>query len=359
MSGHHLSPTLSRFRVVHKLRWVAAMALATALAGAAAAEELVFLTWAEYLAPELIGEFERESGATLKIVVYELDEARDSLLVTHGAAAYDLIIMGGSSIAGYVRSGWLEPIAKAEMPNLRDLKRSWVEAYDQSEAYGVPYFWGTLGIAYRSDLVEEPFHSWAQLLQPAEYLRGRVSMMGAGRDLYSPALKLLGESVNITDRKVILAAEALLQAQKPFVKTYIYLSMTPESVLVTGEVWAALAYNGGLALREFEPAIRYVVPDEGAALWADYITISSQSRKKQLAAQFINFLNRPDVAARNAAFVKYASPNRAADALLPAEFLQDPAIYPSESVLQRSEIYHPLPPRVYKSLNASMIRLLH
>ena len=142
------------------------MALATTLAGVAPAEELTFLTWAEYIAPELIGEFEEESGATLKLAIFELDEARDRLLVTNGAAAYDVIIMGGSSIAGYVRLGWLEPINKSEMPNLVHLKPFWVSAHDQTEAYGVPYFWGTAGIAYRSDLVAEPFHSWRQLLEP-------------------------------------------------------------------------------------------------------------------------------------------------------------------------------------------------
>jgi spermidine/putrescine transport system substrate-binding protein len=336
------------------------MALATVLAGPASAEELILLTWSEYLAPELIDEFEKESGATLKIVIFELDEARDSLLVTNGPAAYDLMVLGGSSIAAYARRGWLEPIDKAAMPNLVHLKPFWVSAHDQSEAYGVPYFWGTTGIAYRSDLVAEPFHSWRQLLQPEEALRGRIAMMGAGRDLISPALKMLGKSLNFTDPSVIQSAEAVLRAQKPFVKTYVYLSMTPESTLVTGEVWAALAYNGGAkTLQGFEPAIRYVVPDEGANLYADYLTISSESTKKQLAAQFIDFLNRPDVAARNALFVKYASPNRAAEALLPKEFLEDPAIYPSESVLQRSEIYDPLSARAYKSFNASMIRLMN
>jgi spermidine/putrescine transport system substrate-binding protein len=336
------------------------MALVAVLAGVASAEELILLTWAEYLAPELIDEFKQETGATLKIVVFELDEARDSLLVTNGPAAYDLMVMGGSSIAGYVRRGWLAPIDKAAIPNLVHLKPFWVSAHDQSEAYGVPYFWGTTGIAYRSDLVEEPFHSWRQLLQPAEYLRGRIAMMGAGRDLISPVLKMMGKSVNVTDPSVIQDAEAVLRAQKPFVKTYVYLSMTRESTLVTGEVWAALAYNGGArALQEFEPAIRFVVPEEGSNLYADYLTISSQSKKKQLAAQFIDFLNRPDVAARNALFVKYASPNRAAEALLPKEYLQDPAIYPSESAIQRSEIYESLSPRLYKSLNASMIRLMN
>ncbi len=117
------------------------MALATVLAGVASAEELILLTWAEYLAPELIDEFEEESGATLKIVVFELDEARDSLLFTNGPAAYDLMVMGGSSIAGYVRRGWLAPIEKAGMPNLVHLKPLWVSAHDQSEAYGVPYVW--------------------------------------------------------------------------------------------------------------------------------------------------------------------------------------------------------------------------
>ena len=81
--------------------------------------------------------------------------------------------------------------------------------------------------------------------------------------------------------------------------------------------------------------------------------------KRTSQTQFIDFLNRPDVAARNALFVKYASPNRAAEELLPEEFLQDPGIYPSEEVLQRCEFYGTLPARVLKSFNASMIRLLH
>jgi spermidine/putrescine transport system substrate-binding protein len=266
--------------------------------------------------------------------------------------------MDGSEIAGYARRGWLEPIPKANIPNLRHLKPFWVTAHPQAETYGVPYFWGTTGISYRSDLVEEPIHSWRQLLEPSEYLRGRISMMEPGRDLFLPALKLMGEPLNSSDRSVITRAEALLQAQKPFVKRYVLESLSPKSLLVSGEVWVALCYSGSRGLSQFEPAIRYVVPDEGTNLYADYLTISSQSKKQPLAALLIDFLNRPDVAARNALFTWYATPNAAAEAHLPEEFLQDSAIYPDESVLERSETYSPLSARGAKSLNASMTRLL-
>lgn len=342
------------------MRWISGTVFAAAFASAAVAEELVFLTWADYINPDLVAEFEAEFGVELEIVVFELDEARDSLLVKRGPSAYDLMLVDGASVAGYVRRGWLAPIPMSDVPNFRHLKPAWTKAHDQTEGNAVPYMWGTTGIAYRSDLVSGTFHSWRQLMEPEEALRGRISMMGAGRDLLIPGLKMLGQSLNVTNASVILATEAMLLAQKPYVKTYVYLSMKEDSLLVTGDVWVSLMYSGGAKmLQALEPAIKYVVPDEGTSIWVDYIGISAQSPRKQLAAQFINFLNRPEIAARNALWAGYATPNLAAEKHLPDSFREDPIIYPKEPVLKRSEFFRELSPRVKKSLNASLNRIFN
>jgi spermidine/putrescine transport system substrate-binding protein len=339
---------------------IAATLFALLVAGTTAAEDLTFLTWTDYIAPEIFSEFKAEFGVGVKIVVFELDEARDSLMVTRGPAEYDLMIVDGSKVSQYIQHGWLAPVPISDAPNLRHVKPFWRKFHEGVEGNAAPYFWGTVGIAYRSDLVSKPFNSWRQLMEPEEALRGRISMMGAGRDMLTPGLKMLGHSLNFTDPSVVPVVEGLLQAQKPYVKTYVYLSLLADSVLVTGDVWASLMYNGGARiLQGYQPAIKYVVPDEGTNLWVDYLCISAQSPRKKLAAKFIDFLNRPEIAARNALWVKYATPNTAAEKYLPESFLQDPIIYPSQEILERSEPFAPLSPRVIKALNASMNRLLN
>ena len=101
-----------------------------------------------------------------------------------------------------------------------------------------------------------------------------------------------------------------------------------------------------------------MVPGEGSNLWADYLVVLQASPRQDLAWKFVDFLNRPEVAARNAQFVYYATPNADAEALLPAEHRDDPVIYPSQSVIERSETYQSLPPRARKTLNEVFANLL-
>ena len=104
--------------------------------------------------------------------------------------------------------------------------------------------------------------------------------------------------------------------------------------------------------------IAYVVPEEGGNIWVDYFSIVGPSRKKAMASRFLDFLNRPDIAARNARFVNYATPNKAAEALLPEAFFSNPVIYPDAAVLGRSEFYAKLAPRVQRRLNGLLARLV-
>ena len=197
---------------------------------------LVFLNWSEYLDPELVEEFEQRFNAKVSEVYFESDDLRDDMMVETGALGYDLVIVNGINVDSYRKRGWIAPLDEAALPNLKYVDKHWRNAFESGNGYGVPYFWGTLGIAYRQDLVEQAPASWMDLLQPAESLRGKIGMVENSRDLLGMALKALGHSANSTDPAATKAAEQLLLAQKPYVKTYNYLALTEESALVSGDI---------------------------------------------------------------------------------------------------------------------------
>ena len=320
--------------------------------------ELVLLNWSEYLDPELVERFEQQNNVTVREVYFESDDLRDEILLDTEGMGYDLAVVNGVMVDTYRKRGWLAVATEKEIPNLKLTDEYWLKAFNSAQGYAMPYFWGTLGIAYRADLVKTPPESWMDLYKPAEQLRGKIAMIESQRDAMGMALKALGYSANSADSRQIREAMDLLLAQKPYVKSYSYLVLDENSALVTGDVVMAMMFSGdALMLKEHHDEIQYVVPKEGGNIWVDYLVVLQGSKNRDLAYAFINFLNEPEYAAQLAEFVYYASPNKAAEKLLPSKFLEDPVIYPSDEVLSRSEAYTPLPPRASKTRNANFARL--
>jgi len=350
---------------VSSIKRLGAMLILIAIFGAnsvtqAAPQELVFLNWSDYMDLELLAEFEKKHGVKVKQIYFEHDEARDNILVEADGKGYDLAIVNGGNMTAYRQRGWLASINEADVPNLKHVDRRWITAFDAAVGHAAPYFWGTLGIGYRSDLVSEPITSWMQLFRPPERLQGRIGMIGDPTDLLGMALKALGYSVNSANPQELAEAERLLITQKPFVRTYSYVSLSEGSSLVTGDVIASMMYSGdALMVAEHQSDIVYVVPEEGGNIWVDYLVVMEGSTNKKLAKLFIDFLNEPENAARLAQFVYYATPNLAAERLLPREFLDDPTIYPSSDVLKKSEFHAELSPRADRSRNTIFSRVVY
>jgi len=327
---------------------------------AAAPVELNFLNWSDYMDPEILKEFEQRTGIVVKQTYFESDAHRDELLVATGGRGFDLALIDGTAIRILAKRGWLEPVDETDIPNLKHIDPRWRAVHEEAEVYSVPYFWGTLGIVYRQDLVPFPVTSWMDLLQPVQELRGKVAMISDTRDLIGVALKASGYSLNSTDTQEIKEAEALLQAQAPAVRTYKYISRDKHSALLNGQITMSMMYNGdALMIQDHHDEIAFVLPKEGSNIWVDYLSVLSASPNKSAANQFINFLNEPEIAARLAQFVYYATPNLAAEALLPAEFKNDPTLYPSKEVLGKSETYHRLSARAQKRRAAIFSRIMN
>ncbi len=305
-----------------------------------APDRLVILNWSDYLDPKLIEKFEQQFGVKIYEVYFASDEMRNDMMLETDGVGYDIVIVDEVIVELYQKRGWLAPLDMEKVPNLKHIDRYWLDEFTRATGYAVPYFWGTMGIAYRKDLIEIPLTRWMDLLQPDESLRAKIGMTESAASAFSVALKALGYSANDTDPKAFNKAKQLLLAQRPYVKTYKHLGVTKESALVTGDVAACMFYNGdALIVQKFNEEIDYVVPEEGALLWVDYLVVLESSNQKRLAWEFVNFLNEPANAAQLAQYVNYASPNKAAEKLLPADFLADEAIYPSEAILAKSEFY--------------------
>ena len=324
-----------------------------------AKRELIVLNWSEYLDPELVEDFENEFDVEVRELYFASDDLRDTMMLEMGGTGYDVVLVSGVNIDAYRRRGWLAPLVRDEIPALEFVDSKWFDIFPRSQGYAIPYFWGTLGIAYRKDMLPKPITSWRELYDPAPYLRGKISIIGSSRDAIGMALKTLGYSANSSDKAQLREAEQLLLTQKPFVTTYNYLGLTEESAMVSGEIVAAMVYSGDvLMLRQHHPDIEYAVPAEGGNLWVDYWTVMEASKNKDLAKAFLNYLNEPENAAALAEYVSYATPNKAAERLMPEEFLSDPVIYPSPAVLEKSEAYTQLSPRAEKMRNLIITRLI-
>lgn len=321
--------------------------------------QLVFLNWGEYMDPALLAAFEQHSGIKVREVYFSSDDHRNSLLAVADPGAYDVMLVTQSDVDSYVRRGWLAPLPDPRPANLKFLDMSRKEYFQVHSDHAVPFFWGTVGIAYRSDLLARPLDSWVEFFDPGSDLEGAHGMIGTVRELGGLAMKSLGYSTNSGDRNEIRQAAQVLRAHDSRVHSYDYAQLDQTAPLVRGDVVAAIMYSGdALLLKEYEPAIEYVIPREGGHLWLDFLAVSASSRLKREAWEFIDFLCDPRNSAQLTRVLSTATTNQAASRYLPESVLQNSVIFPDEDSLANSEIQVNLPPRAMNTMNSLLVPLL-
>jgi len=317
----------------------ACTALTLLLALPVQAETLRLLNWEDYLAPRVIERWEAETGIGIEQIYFDGDERRDQILVDAERHDIDLAMVDEVASRLFGERGLLAAPTPEQVPNLRHVDPAFQR---QCSQYSVPYAWGTMGIAYRSDKLPTAPHSWSELIRPAPSLRGHIGMMDDGTDLLAPVLFMQGKSINTEDRASLEQAFEVLKAQVPAVLTYEYAITFLKSNPRADDLHMALVYSGDQqVLNEVAgtEAWRYVIPDEGTILWADCLALVRNSAHREAAIRFIDFLNRPEIAALNAEQLWVATPNLAALPLLSPAFRQDQAVFPPPQRRARSQYY--------------------
>ena len=301
--------------------------------------QVIVYNWGEYLDPEVITLFEKETGIN---VVYEEFETNEIMYpkVQSGAIAYDVVCPSDYMIQRMIENDLLAELNFDNIPNVKNIGQEYFKQsrqFDSENKYSVPYCWGTVGILYNKTMVDEPIDSWS-VLWDEKYI-DNILMQDSVRDAFAVALKYKGHSLNSTDLDELEEAKELLIEQKPLVQAYVIDQVRDK--MIGNEAAIGVIYSGEAIYTQLEnPNLEYVIPKEGSNVWIDSWVIPKNAKHKENAEDFINFLCRPDIAKMNFDYITYSTPNTAA-----RELIEDPAIrnskiaFPDASELERCETF--------------------
>jgi len=346
-----------------------ALCLALVFAGlphVAAAEEkrLHVYNWSDYIAPDTITTFTKETGIDVTYDVYDGNEVLEAKLLA-GHSGYDIVVPSASPyMARQIAAGAYRELDKAKLPNLKNLDPqilSLAATADPGNAHGVPYLWSVTGIGYNTALLDRmlgpdaPRDSFALLFDPAfaQKLAGcGIALLDTPQEVVPAALAYLGRDPKSHSDADLSDALALINSVRPYVRKFHSSQYIND--LATGDLCIALGYSGDVIqarnrAREAESPVEiaFRVPREGAQMSIDMLGIPADAPHPDNAHLFINYILRPEIIAAISNAVSYPNPNLAATPLVDAEIRDDPGIYPPESV--KGLLYIDLPaPRIYE-----------
>ena len=317
-------------------RTLAILALAAALAGCGRSRPVLHIyNWSDYIAPDLIRQFEREFNCRVMLDTFDSNESMFAKLKA-GATGYDLIFPS-SYFVGIMRDqGMLQPLRHELLPNMEYLDPDFTAmAEDPTFIYSIPYMISHAGLGYNKKRCPDFEPTWA-MMDRAAY-RGRMTMLNDMRDTIGAALKFLGYSLNTTNANEIAAARDVVIRWKSNLAKFE--NEQYKNGIASGEFLVVQGYNGDIAQVMQENAdIAYAPPKEGVALACDEMVIPHDASEVALAHAFINFLYDPDNACKNIQYICAPMPNKAALAKLPAEYRDNPAILPPAEVMGKAEV---------------------
>ena len=334
----------------------------------AAAEEKVLnvYNWSDYIEASVIEDFTKETGIKVQYDVFDSNEMLETKLLA-GNTGYDIVVPSASFMYRQLKAGVHQKLDKSQLPNLANVdpdiaKR--LEAFDPGNEYSVNYMWGTSGVGYNVKKIAErmkdaPVDSFAMFYDPkvvSKFADCGVSILDAPSEVIGTVLIYLGKDANSEKPEDLAAAEAVLKAVRPYIKNFHSSNYIEQ--LANGEICLALGWSGDVLQAKTRATdanngveIDYRIPKEGAVMFFDQLAIPKDAKHPKNAHLFINYLLRPEVAAKNSSYISYANANKASTALVDASVTGNPNVYPPADLMAKLVPDMPESPEFSRSLN--------
>ncbi|WP_028829487.1 ABC transporter substrate-binding protein [Proteocatella sphenisci] len=308
----------------------------TACGGSGSKEVLNVYNWGDYIDKSVIREFEDEFNVKVNYEEYATNEEMLAKIEA-GGTAYDVIFPSEYMVEYMLSKDLLNELDYTNLDNFKNIDERFTNLpYDSNSKHSVPYLWGTMGIVYNKNMVTEPVNSW-EILWDEKYA-GKILMLDSSRDTIGVTLKMLGYSLNTKNIDELNEAKATLIEQKPLVRAYEV--DTYKDQMIAEEAAMALCWSGdAMLLMDENENLAYSIPQEGTNLWFDTMAVPKTSQNKELAEKFINFMMRPEIAAKNSDYIKYSSPNMEALNFLPEKDTSNPYLYPTGDINNIGEVF--------------------
>lgn len=312
----------------------------TVLVGCSGTEDdqvtLNVYNWGDYIDESILEDFEAETGIKVN---YEMFATNEDMYVKlkQGGTNYDVAFPSDYMIEKMIKEDMLHKIDLEKLENYHLIMDEFKGLdFDPNEEFSVPYMWGTVGILYNESMVSDPVDSW-DILWDEKY-KGNILMMDSQRDTLMVALKKLGYSMNTRSTEELEEAKEALIAQKPLVLAYVGDNV--KDMMLSEEAAMAVVWSGeAIQVMTEKEGFEYAYPKEGTNLWFDSVVIPKTSENVDEAHMFIDFLNREDIALRNAEYIGYSSPNVGAVEQVSEELKAMSAAYPDMDKLKDAEVF--------------------
>src|SRR6195256_3169496 len=345
---------MMRGRIRHRTRFVTAVAAVLALLSPSprAEERTVnFYNWSNYMAPDMLEDFTKETGIKVVYDTFDANETLETRLLA-GKSGYDVVVPTAYFLQRQITANVFQKLDKAKLPNLAN---AWpfvtkqLAIYDPGNQYGANYMWGTTGIGYSVKAVQKilgadaGIDSWDVVFKPANLAKFSdcgIHMLDSADDIFPAALSYLRLDPNSTKPADLEKAADLVIKIRPYVRKFH--SSEYLSALATGEICFVVGWSGDIMQARSRAAevksdveIGYAIPKEGAQMFFDNLAIPADAKNVAEAYALIDYLYRPEVAAKNSDFLSYANGNLASQKLVDPKILNDKNIYPDEAMQKK------------------------
>jgi putrescine transport system substrate-binding protein len=346
---------------------IAAVVVAAALPARAQQRTVNFYNWSSYMAPGVLEDFTRETGIKVVYDTFDANETLETRLLA-GKSGYDVVVPTAYFLQRQITAHVFQKLDRSKLPNLVN---AWpvvterLATYDPGNIYAANYMWGTTGIGYNVKAVQKilgpdaRIDSWDIVFKPENLAKFRdcgVHMLDSPDDIFPAALGYLGLDPNSTRQADLEKAADLISKIRPYVRKFH--SSEYLSALATGEICFVVGWSGDImqarsraAEAKSDVEIGYAIPKEGAQMFFDNLAIPADASNVAEAYELINYLYRPDVAARNSDFLSYANGNLASQKLIDSRIFNDRNIYPDDATLKKLFVITARDPATQRIIN--------
>lgn len=301
---------------------------------AQAAEKLYVYNWTEYVPSSLLEQFTKETGVEVIYSTFESNEEMYSKLKLSDGGGYDIVFPSSYYVGKMAKEGMLAELDKSKLTNFANVSKELMgKPFDPENKYSLPYVYGLTGIGVNSSEIDpSSITSWGDLWK--NEFKGKLLLMNDAREVFHIALLLDGKSPNTENAEEIKAAYERLTKIVPNV--LVFNSDSPEMPYLQGEVSVGMQWTGSAHRAKSENAdLKFIFPKEGAVVWMDNYAIPKNAKNKEAAHKFIDFLLRPESAKTVIETMGFSMPNEGVKAILPAETVADPLIFPPVEEIEK------------------------
>ncbi len=314
-------------------------------------QKLHLYAWSNYIPVEIIEEFEQETGIKVIVDVYDSNDVLEAKLLT-GTSGYDVVCPSAWPYVGpQIEAGIYQPLNKKLLPNLKHMDpflMAKIKEIDPDNQYVVPYMWGVTGIGYNKKAVQKCYpeakcDSFAVLFDEEHARRLSkcgISLLDEAVDVIPLVLLYLGLNPNSQDPNDLKKAADLLGRLHPYVTRFGICQSSHD--LGGGDLCVVLGWSTEI-LKAIQTAedmqngieVGFIIPKEGTTMWVDVFAIPKSAPHPENAHKFIDFIMRPEIAARASNTIASATANKSAIRLVDPQLRKDPSIYVPDHVRQR------------------------